>query len=362
MKEIIILISNIGNIKNKSNQFILNMIEHFYKSGIRVTVFSKSFSKNFPAYIARKHLSKLLLKKSANNIANAAEKADAIIAVDFPMNIIASMTKNILINKKANKIPIIIWYALKFQNHLYFYDDNTKKNKLTDKILRKLDYEHTENIDMIICGSNKVKEKILYLHKDIKNIDIIYPYFSPYIFLNNKNHKEKEKNIIVFYNNEESIFKCTSAYAQYLKESDDIYRLKIVGYNNDVINNIKKLNIEQYVDFIDEDNDSNIANEIELSKAIIIHDTNDSFYTELLSAWYYKTLPIIDAKSSSAEIAADGKNALIYNSKNPISIISKIKKMAENKKTYEVFMSSASHNQNYNEILELISNYSPNNN
>ena len=51
MKEIIILASNIGNIKNKSNQFILNIIEHFYKSGIRVTVFSKSFSKNFPAYM-----------------------------------------------------------------------------------------------------------------------------------------------------------------------------------------------------------------------------------------------------------------------------------------------------------------------
>ncbi|WP_297278136.1 glycosyltransferase [uncultured Brachyspira sp.] len=362
MKEIIILASNIGNIKNKSNQFILNIIEHFYKSGIRVTVFSKSFSKNFPAYITRKHLSTLLLKKSANDIAKMSENADAIIAVDFPMNIIASMTKNILIKKNRGKAPIIVWYALKFQNHLYFYDNNIEQNKLTDKVLRKLDYEHTSNIDIIICGSNKVKEKILYLHKNIKNIEVIYPYFSPYIFLNNKQHKEKEKNIIIFYNNEESIFKCTSAYAQYLKESDDVYRLKIVGYNKDIIKNIKKLNIEQYVDFIEEDDNSKIANEIENSKAIIIHDTNDSFYTELVSAWHYKTLPIIDEKSSSAEIADDGKNALIYNSKNPISIISKIKKMAENKKTYEVFMSSANYNQNSNEILELINNYSSSNN
>ena len=73
-------------------------------------------------------------------------------------------------------------------------------------------------------------------------------------------------------------------------------------------------------------------------------------------------MPIIDEKSSSAEISDDGKNALIYNSKNPISIISKIKKMAENKKTYEVFMSSANYNQNSNEILELINNYSSSNN
>ena len=358
MKEIIILISNAGDIKNKSNQFILNIIDNFYKSGIKITAFSKSFSKNFPAYIARKHLSTMFFKKSANNIANMAENADAIIAVDFPMNIIASMTKDILMKKKVSKLPIIVWYTLNFQNHLYFYDDNTNKNNLTDKIIRKLDYESAANMDIIICGSNKTKEKILYLHKDIKNIEVIYPHFSPYIFFNNKQHKEKEKSIIIFSNNEDSIFKCTCAYAEYLKESGEIYRLKIVGPNKDIINNIKKLNIEQYVDFIEEDDNSNIANEIETSKAIIIHDTNDSFYTELVSAWHYKTLPIIDAKSPSAEIATDEKNALIYNSKNPISIISKIKKMAENKKTYEVFMSSANHSQNSNEILKLINNYS----
>ena len=130
MKEIVILISNAGNTKDKSNQFMLNMIEHFYKSGIRITVFSKSFSKSFPAYIARKHLSSLLLAKSAKDIANISENADAIIAMDFPMNIIASMTKNIFIKKRLNKIPVIVWYALNFQNHLYFQEKKDNKTKL----------------------------------------------------------------------------------------------------------------------------------------------------------------------------------------------------------------------------------------
>ena len=130
MKEIVILISNVSELKNKSNQFILNMIEHFYKSGIRITVFSKSFSKNFPAYIARKHLSTIFFTKSAKDIANTAENADAIIAVDFPMNIIASMSENILMKKKSGKkIPVVVWYALNFQSHLcqifqcYLLDD-----------------------------------------------------------------------------------------------------------------------------------------------------------------------------------------------------------------------------------------------
>ncbi|ELV06205.1 hypothetical protein [Brachyspira hampsonii] len=68
MKEIIVLISNASNIRDKSNQFMLNMIEHFYKSSIKITVFSKSFPKNFPAYITRKHLSLLFLKKLQQRI------------------------------------------------------------------------------------------------------------------------------------------------------------------------------------------------------------------------------------------------------------------------------------------------------
>ena len=90
---------------------------------------------------------------------------------------------------------------------------------------------------------------------------------------------------------------------------------------------------------------------------MIIHNIKDSFYTQLIAAWHYKTLPIIDSKSSSAEIATDEKNALIYNSKNPISIISKIKKMAENKRTYEMFMPSINDTENTNKILELISSF-----
>ena len=362
MKEIVILISNAGNTKDKSNQFMLNMIEHFYKSGIRITVFSKSFSKNFPAYIARKHLSSLLFiksalfAKSAKDIANISENADAIIAMDFPMNIIASMTKNIFIKKRLNKMPVIVWYALNFQNHLYFQEKKDNKTKLTEKRLIKLDYEHTLNMDIIICGSSKIKERLLYLHKDIKNIEVIQPYFSPYIFINK--NKDKDKSIVIFYDKEDSVFKCTAAYAQYLKETENIYRLKIIGYDKELKENINKLSIGQYVDFIDEDNNAYIAEIISNSNAIIIHNTKDSFYSQLMAAWHYKTLPIIDEKSSSAEIALDEKNALIYNSKNPISIISKIKKMSENKKTYEMFMSSINEAENTNKILEFINVFS----
>ncbi|EKV56134.1 glycosyltransferase [Brachyspira hampsonii] len=360
MKEIIVLISNASNMKDKSNQFMLNMIEHFYKSSIKITVFSKSFPKNFPAYITRKHLSLLFLKKSAKNIANIAENTDAIIAVDFPMNIAASMAKNILIKKRINKLPVIVWYALNFQNHLYFHEKKDSKTTLIDKKLMKLDYEHTDNIDIIICGSKKTKERLLYLHKDIKNIEVIQPYFSPYIFINKDKKSEKDKSIIIFYNKEDSIFKCTAAYAQYLKESDDIYKLKIIGYDKELKENIHKLSIEEYVEFIDEDDNRKIGKEIETSKCIIIHNIKDSFYTQLIAAWHYKTLPIIDAKSSSAEIASDDKNALIYNSQNPISIISKIKKMTENNKSYELFMSSIDEIQNTDKILKLIYNFNHN--
>ncbi|WP_300365671.1 glycosyltransferase [Brachyspira sp.] len=356
MKEIIILISNANDIKNKSNQFMLNILDNFYKSGIRITVFSKSFPNNFPAYIARKHLSTFLFNKSAKSIANISENTDAIIAMDFPMNIIASMTKNILIKKRINKLPVIVWYALNFQNHLYFQENKSKKTNLIDKKLLKLDYEHTPNMDIIICGSSKIKERILYLHNDIKNINVIQPYFSPYILVHN-DKKEKEKSIVIFYNKEDSIFKCTAAYAQYLKESNDIYKLKIIGYDKELKENIHKLSIESYVDFIDEDDNNSIANVIETSYAMIIHNIKDSFYTQLIAAWYYKTLPIIDAKSSSAEIVSDNKNALIYDSKNPISIISKIKKMSENKKSYDLFISSIDEMKNTNKILELISSY-----
>ncbi|WP_295157929.1 glycosyltransferase [uncultured Brachyspira sp.] len=356
MKEIIILISNANDIKNKSNQFMFNMTDYLYKSGIKVTVFSKSFPKNFPAYITRKHLSSLFFNKEAKNIAKLAENADVVMAVDFPMNIIASITKNILIKKRINKLPLIVWYALNFQNHLYFEESKYNKTKLTDKRLIKLDYEHTCNIDMIICGSIKIKERLLYLHNDIKNINVIQPYFSPYIFIHN-GKKEKDKSIVIFYNKEDSIFKCTAAYAEYLKESDDIYKLKIIGYDKELKENINKLSIEQYVEFADENDNYSIANAIETSNAMIIHNIKDSFYTQLIAAWHYKTLPIIDSKSSSAEIVSDNKNALIYDSKNPISIISKIKKISEHQKSYNIFMPSIDEMQNENKILELISNY-----
>lgn len=277
MKEIIILIYNAGDLKDKSNQFMLNIIEYFYKSSIRITVFSKSFPNNFPAYIAKKHLSKLFFKKSAENIADISENAYAIIAIDFPMNIIASMSRNILIKKGLNKIPIIVWYMLNFQNYLYFKEKKDNKTDIINKRLIKLNYESVSDIDIIICASNNIRDRLLYLHKDIKNIKVIQPYFSPYIFIDNDSY-EKNNSIVIFYNKEDSIFKCTAAYAEYLKESVNIYKLKIIGYDKDLKDNISKLDLKEYAEFIDEeDNNLNIANIIKTANAMIIHNIKDSF-------------------------------------------------------------------------------------
>ena len=345
MKEIIILTSNI-TIKNKTNLFILNLIDLLYKKGLKVTLYSNKFPKTFYGYIAKKHLS--LKLTNIKEIVSQSKNALAIIAIDYPMNIIAYKIKN-MFNKMKTKSPLIIWYSINFQKHIYI---NNNKRKL------KEDYKSLSNIDIVLCANEKTKNMLEYIYNN-KTVEIIRPYYSPYIFNNNSN---KENYILTFFNAENTIYKCTSAYCEYInnsiKNNKEIYKLIIVGYNKYLEDNINKLNIKSYVELVDYN--SNIENIISNAYTILIHNIDDPFYIELISAWNNKQIPIIDSKSPSAEISIDNKNTLIYNSQNPISLCNKLTTLIENKKLYNSLVSSIedipSIEDTINQLLEIIRN------
>lgn len=343
MKEITIITSDTRDIKKPSNRFILSIIEELYKNGIRVTVFSKLFSNNFPAYITRKRINTIFLKRSSKIIANHSYDAEAIIAIDFPTNIIASMVKNRLLKKGHTNIPVIVWYAFDFPSHLYFYNKKNQ-NIFLKNTFTKLDLNHTPNMDIIISGSKKIKDNISYIHPKVKNIEIIYPCFSPYIINKAKNSSEDKENyfLLFFKENVDNIYKCTVAYYEYLKQTTlNPYHLKIIGFNNDLKKHIEMLGLENYVEIIASQEENDIIKLIEKAYAIIIYDISDSFNTEFLASWYYKTLTIIDASNPASEIAFDNVNALIYNSQNPISLTNALKIATVNKDLYYSIISQA---------------------
>lgn len=343
MKEIIILTSNI-TIKNKTNIFILNLIDLLYKKGLKITLYSNKFPKTFYGYITKKHLS--LKLPNIKEIVNQSKNAAAIIAIDYPMNIIAYKIKN-MFNKMKIKSPLIIWYSINFQKHIY---KNNNKRKI------KEDYKSLSNIDIVLCANEKTKNMLEYIYNN-KIIEIVRPYYSPYIFNNNSN---KENYILTFFNAENTIYKCTSAYCEYIntsiKNNKDVYKLIIVGYNKYLEDNINKLNIKSYVELVDYN--SNIEEIISNAYTILIHNIEDPFYIELISSWNNKIIPIIDSKTSSAEICTDNKNALIYNSQNPVSLYNKLTALIENKKLYNNLLSSIENipsiEDSANQILEII--------
>ena len=344
MKEIIILTSNI-TIKNKTNLFILNFIDLLYKKGAKVTLYSNKFPKTFYGYIAKKHLS--LKLPNIKEIATQSKNANAIIAIDYPMNIIAYKIKN-MFNKMRIKSPLIIWYSINFQKHIY---KNNNKRKL------KEDYQSLSNIDIVLSANEKTKNILEYIYNN-KTIEIIRPYYSPYISKENTN---KEKNyILTFFNAENSIYKCTSAYCEYIntsiKNNKKIYKLIIVGYNKYLEDNINKLKIKDYVELVDYNYD--IENIISNAYTVLIHNIDDPFYIELISSWNNKIIPIVDSKTSSAEIIADNKNALIYNSQNPISLYNKLITLIEDKELYNSLSSSIANvpsiEYSANQLVEII--------
>lgn len=356
MKEITILISNIA-VKNKTNSFILSLIDSLYKKNIKIIVYSNKFPKDFYAYITKKHLS--LNFTNIKEIAYQSKNSDALIAIDFPMNVIAYKIKNVL-KKIEKKTPIIIWYSINFQDFLYLQNNN---NKLIKKISLKNDYKSIHNMDIILCSRDNVKDKIIYIYDNInseKKINILRPYYSPYI---NNSVIEKENYILTFFNAENSIYKVTSAYSEYIqnriKNKKEIYKLKIIGYNKYLEDNINKLKINDYVELLDYSKDTQLI--IKKAYIIIIHSTKDPFYIELISAWHNKTAAIVDSKTSSSEIISiDRKNALIYSHNNPISLYNQLVNIIDNKKLYNSISSSIENIPNIedtsNNLLEIIKN------
>ena len=344
MKEIVILTSNI-TIKNKTNIFILNLIDLLYKKGLKITLYSNKFPKTFYGYITKKHLS--LKLPNIKEIATLSKNANAIIAIDYPMNIIAYKIKN-MFNKMKITSPLIIWYSINFQKYIY---NNNNKRKI------KEDYKSISNIDIVLCANEKTKNMLEYIYNN-KTIKIIRPYYSPYINISNN----KENYILTFFDAKSSIYKCTSAYCEYIntsiKNNKEIYKLIIVGYNKYLEDNINKLNIKNYVELADYN--SNIEKLISNAYTILIHNIDDPFYIELISAWNNKQIPIIDSKSPSAEISTDNKNALIYNSQNPISLCNKLITLIDDKKLYNKLSSSIENIPNIeysaNQLLEIITN------
>ena len=235
MKEVIILTSNI-TINNRTNIFILNLIDLLYKKGLKVTLYSNKFPKTFYGYITKKHLS--LKLPNIKEIVNQSKNALAIIAIDYPMNIIAYKIKN-MFNKMKIKSPLIIWYSINFQKHIY--KNNNNKRKL------KEDYKSISNIDIVLCANEKIKNMLEYIYNNNKTIEIVRPYYSPYI--SKQNIKNKEKNyILTFFDSKNSIYKCTSAYCEYInnsiKNNKEAYKLIIAGYNKYLEDNINKLKIK----------------------------------------------------------------------------------------------------------------------
>ncbi|ADK30031.1 glycosyltransferase [Brachyspira pilosicoli] len=347
MKEVIILTSNI-TINNRTNIFILNLIDLLYKKGLKVTLYSNKFPKTFYGYITKKHLS--LKLPNIKEIVNQSKNALAIIAIDYPMNIIAYKIKN-MFNKMKIKSPLIIWYSINFQKHIY--KNNNNKRKL------KEDYKSLSNIDIVLCANEKIKNILEYIYNNNKTIEIVRPYYSPYI--SKQNIKNKEKNyILTFFDSKNSIYKCTSAYCEYInnsiKNNKEAYKLIIAGYNKYLEDNINKLKIKDYVELVDYN--SNIEDIISSAYTILIHNTEDPFYIELISAWHNKIVPIIDSKSPSAEITTDNKNALIYNSQNPISLCNKLITLIEDKELYDSLSSSIENipsiEYSANQLVEII--------
>lgn len=354
MKEIIFLVHNIST-DNKTNQFIISLMDELYKKDIKVTIFSKKFYKNFAAYIAKKQLKGKSYKKYAKQILNYIQNQYAIIAIDYPMNIVASLTKKMMIKKKYNNSPIIISYNINFQDQLY----KNEVFKITNNLNRKLDYQSANYIDIFLASKEKVKNKLLYIHDNIKNnIEIIYPFYSLYTDIKKNNYK-KENNFVIFFDDVKSIYRCINAFALYLKEAKEKYSLKIIGECKELHNIIKKLNIDSYVEIINKSDKDKVVEVLEKSKVIIIYDKNDCFCIELILAEYYDMIVVADNKSLVYEIVSkkENNNIVFFNSENSISLSEKLKVISE-----EVYTKLQSSNitlevKTSDKILEIIENY-----
>ena len=346
MKNAFFLISDTKSTLKPASKFVLDISEELHKKGVKVTIFSQSFTTDMPAYIKRRKINIVnnivSFKLIANKIFKELNSEDTLIAVDFPMNIIASMVKNkmLLKNKYKNEITLkTIWYVFSFHSFLYAYN---KFNFFND-ILINLDIKHTKNIDLIKTSSKKIEDTISFINADIKNIETIYPSYKK-IAVSSNSENEKQNKYFVLFSKEDyaNTMKCIVAYAKYLEiDAENRYRLSIVGYNNTIKNQVSLLKIDKYVDFVQVNTFEETKNIIENAFAIIIHDKLESFDMNIYTAWNTKTIVIVDIKNGLSEIVKDKHDAILLDIKNPLSLINTLNVLSRDSKLCESIRNNA---------------------
>lgn len=349
MKNVAFLISDMKNTLSSAYRFVLDISNEMYKSNIKIIIFSQNFSADIPSYVKRRKINiirnKVSLKIVSNKIAKEMDSIDALIAIDFPMNIIASMVKNIVLLKSNGKINIhTVWYLFSF--HSYLYSFNMKANFLNDALIN-LDIKHTKNIDLVKTSSKKIEEAISFINTDIKSIETIYP---SYKNLNTGSENYDNKKYFVLFGKDDynTTLKCIVSYAMYLKESSNSRcRLKVVGYHSIIKNQISLLKIDKYVEFIQINTYDETKSIIEGALAIIIYDKIKSFDTNIYLAWSTKTVTIVDIENPLSEIVEDKQDAFLIDIKNPLSLINTFIILSSNKELYNSIAENA-----YNKLNE----------
>ena len=346
MKNVFFLISDTKNTLKPASRFVLDISEELYKKGVKVTIFSQSFTTEMPAYIKRRKISIVnnivSFKLIANKIFKELSSEDMLVAVDFPMNIIASMVKNkiFLKNKNRNEITLkTIWYVFSFHSFIYAYN---KLNFFND-ILINLDIKHTKNIDLIKTSSKKIEDTISFINADIKNIETMYPSYKKVVISANSENEKINKYFVLFSKEDYSnTMKCIVSYAKYLEIStENRYRLSILGYNNAIKNQVSLLKIDKYVDFLQVNTFEETKSLIENAFAIIIHDKLASFDMNIYIAWNTKTIAIVDIHNALSEIVKDKHDAILLDIKNPLSLINILDTLSRDSKLCESIRNTA---------------------
>lgn len=347
MKNAIFLISDTKNTLKPASRFILDISEEMHKKGIKITIFSQNFATDIPAYIKRRKIkivkNRMSFKFIVNKIFKELGSDDILIAVDFPMNIIASMVKHkiLLKHKYRNEVTLkTIWYVFSFHSSLYFPN---KRFHFFNDILINLDIKHTKNIDLIKTSSKKIEDTISFINADIENIETMYPSYKK-IAVNANSENEKQNKYFVLFSKENyaNTLKCIVSYAKYLqRDIKNVCRLNIVGYNNAIKNQVSLLKIDKYVDFVQVNTYEETKSIIENAFAIIIHDQLESFDMNIYLAWNTKTIVVVDIKNPLSEIVKDKHDAILLDIKNPLSLINTLDTLTNDSELCEFITNNA---------------------
>lgn len=318
MREVSILALEMKDINKSASCFVLNMIEEMYRKDTRVVVFSNNFSNNFPSYITRKKMSITSLRNASRFVAKHAKNSYAIIAIDFPTNIIASMTSIRL--KKKGISPYIIWNLFDF--HIDAYKQRSKRISLFRDKLLKLDLKYSPTIDLITVNSKKIADSMSSIYRKMDNIKVINPGFPRQNSLAVKPNSEKDKYFLVFNKgNKNTIYKIIVAYLCYVQSNaKNIFRLKIFNSDTLVKNQITTLGLDSYIDIMPSYTTDDYKSAFGNAHSIIIYDKLTSLNIEFFESLSTKTLIIIDKQNALRDFIIDRENGIVVDSENPIAL------------------------------------------